>query len=862
MTQSAEAPAQLRSLSRYETPESFLEWKRSLMMNLCSYTDFLPFLSESISWQRKSKANTVRGFVDDSFDVAGGKTAAQKVVVLELMLGQISASCPIIARGSIVNKSTSLADIWDLVCIHFGFDRQMLANDNYQYHVSQTQSLDCCEDELSDNELRHAGREKNNVSELRCDEGSDENKHEDNVNDNEFRCNDRIRSDQNKHEVNVFRCDKNKHEDNDNELRFNEGCDENKHEDNVNDNELRCDDQGGDENKHEDNVNVFTCDERSDTDEDNDELRCDENKHEVNDNELTRNEESDENKHEDNVKDNELSFEGGISYREVDDIALLEDGRSSHDVFHYECNIGVTDVVDWSRPIHTSDTSRFGVEMDGSISFLDLGFLNLVTQYDSLDDCAANNSAVHVARRNDHGSHNDLMCNPGIPPDDDCSSEPDCFQGHELTVGLGCDPPSLDMLSGTCTLGASKDQLNFCVDVDSSVRYVGSSERDETCKDLSVIPGSTPGFQIVPTSTSIDGADRLLRSDTLFTHHSPEQCIHHSHTSARFRFTHSNDRLAVLDLAIGQTNHTSVRFACSNDRIAVLDLAIGQTNNTVTSVRFACSNDRIADLTISQASSTSVAMTTHQLRLYMLKPSSRIQLSPDNPTRAIDPGADRKFTMDCFEQSTIPDLHQDPPHSLQLEDALVSQGRPPDVHLCQHDVAHSNSFVIDVIATTVQDEEFHCPLDRHHDVSTYQPARDDASDVIPSLGTVLMGTDISAPMGRPPDVQRVRDVSTSCSSGPARDCHHTTLKMGPTTGILMASLQLAYGLSRSWFYTSAALYSPPVIQSSVSCPDIGPAIGPDIGSDIGSGMGHYAPDVTSLPSAPPYPWPVPCISVF
>ena len=95
MARSAVAPAPWR-LSREETPASFLEWKRTLLVSLCSYSEFSPFLGEGISWRRKSKANPLRGFVDDPFDLPGSKTAAQKVVILELMLGQISAFCPII----------------------------------------------------------------------------------------------------------------------------------------------------------------------------------------------------------------------------------------------------------------------------------------------------------------------------------------------------------------------------------------------------------------------------------------------------------------------------------------------------------------------------------------------------------------------------------------------------------------------------------------------------------------------------------------------------------------------------------------------------------------------------------------------
>lgn len=50
-----------------------------------------------------------------------GRTAAQKVTQLELMLGQIANYCPIISRSTIVKNSTSINSIWQAIRLHFGF---------------------------------------------------------------------------------------------------------------------------------------------------------------------------------------------------------------------------------------------------------------------------------------------------------------------------------------------------------------------------------------------------------------------------------------------------------------------------------------------------------------------------------------------------------------------------------------------------------------------------------------------------------------------------------------------------------------------------------------------------------------------
>ena len=93
------------------------------MYTLALDSNFAPFLSDDAKWEKKTRTSTYRGLADDGEEVDAGsrKTKAQKLKLLELMLGQIANFCPIIARNSIVKNSTSLEFIWQLIRQHFGF---------------------------------------------------------------------------------------------------------------------------------------------------------------------------------------------------------------------------------------------------------------------------------------------------------------------------------------------------------------------------------------------------------------------------------------------------------------------------------------------------------------------------------------------------------------------------------------------------------------------------------------------------------------------------------------------------------------------------------------------------------------------
>ena len=59
--------------------------------------------------------------IDGEDLAANRRTAAQKVINLELMLGQMANYCPVISRNIIVKNSTSVNRIWQAIRAHYGF---------------------------------------------------------------------------------------------------------------------------------------------------------------------------------------------------------------------------------------------------------------------------------------------------------------------------------------------------------------------------------------------------------------------------------------------------------------------------------------------------------------------------------------------------------------------------------------------------------------------------------------------------------------------------------------------------------------------------------------------------------------------
>ncbi len=111
------------ALMREETITSFEGWHQHLVYILSLDANFLPFLSDNATWQKKISLTPTRGLESDPNTIPEDRrlSAAQKNARLELMLGQIANYCPVISGSSIVKGSTSLNDIWQKIRQHFGF---------------------------------------------------------------------------------------------------------------------------------------------------------------------------------------------------------------------------------------------------------------------------------------------------------------------------------------------------------------------------------------------------------------------------------------------------------------------------------------------------------------------------------------------------------------------------------------------------------------------------------------------------------------------------------------------------------------------------------------------------------------------
>ena len=120
MANAPRAPKQW-CLTKVETVNSFENWKQNLVYTLSLDPNFAPFLTDTSRWEKKTKSAPLRGFTNDPDGTTGGRTAQQKVNMLELMLGQIANFCPIISRNTIVKNSTCISDLWQSIRLHYGF---------------------------------------------------------------------------------------------------------------------------------------------------------------------------------------------------------------------------------------------------------------------------------------------------------------------------------------------------------------------------------------------------------------------------------------------------------------------------------------------------------------------------------------------------------------------------------------------------------------------------------------------------------------------------------------------------------------------------------------------------------------------
>ena len=122
MASTPRAPKQW-CLGKNETVTSYESWRQNLLYTLSLDSQFAPFLMEGVTWEKKSKTSPLRGFTADGEEIPENirRTAQQKVNMLELMLGQVANYCSVISRNTIIKNSTSMAQIWQSIREHFGF---------------------------------------------------------------------------------------------------------------------------------------------------------------------------------------------------------------------------------------------------------------------------------------------------------------------------------------------------------------------------------------------------------------------------------------------------------------------------------------------------------------------------------------------------------------------------------------------------------------------------------------------------------------------------------------------------------------------------------------------------------------------
>ncbi len=106
-------------LTEDTTLTSFKKWQNNMLYNLSQNNDFAPYIEPTFEWQKASTTN--RGFTsdEDTVDAARRKTALQKNIILERMLGFVAQYSPDLLNNDIINKSTSLNWVWNRIRKHY-----------------------------------------------------------------------------------------------------------------------------------------------------------------------------------------------------------------------------------------------------------------------------------------------------------------------------------------------------------------------------------------------------------------------------------------------------------------------------------------------------------------------------------------------------------------------------------------------------------------------------------------------------------------------------------------------------------------------------------------------------------------------
>ena len=116
-------PPKPERLTENESITSYTSWKENLKYNLSINKDFAPFLEPTFTWRKPSV--TSRGLIDDADPIPEDrrKTAAQKCIQLDHMIGYIAQFSPSLLYNDIVHRSISLESIWKRIRKHYSFHR-------------------------------------------------------------------------------------------------------------------------------------------------------------------------------------------------------------------------------------------------------------------------------------------------------------------------------------------------------------------------------------------------------------------------------------------------------------------------------------------------------------------------------------------------------------------------------------------------------------------------------------------------------------------------------------------------------------------------------------------------------------------
>ena len=97
-------------LTEVETLTSFEDWKNNSIFYLSQEVTFRPFLQAGATWRKTSENVQFRGLAD-----------AVKVQSLSNFLGVIASISPPLLHGDIVEETTKLCDVFDLIRNYYQF---------------------------------------------------------------------------------------------------------------------------------------------------------------------------------------------------------------------------------------------------------------------------------------------------------------------------------------------------------------------------------------------------------------------------------------------------------------------------------------------------------------------------------------------------------------------------------------------------------------------------------------------------------------------------------------------------------------------------------------------------------------------